>query len=281
MADRHEAWLGGAAYEPFMGRWSRLVAREFIAWLAVPPGGRWLEVGSGPGALTQTILAQAAPQTVRGVDQSDDYVAFARDQVRDARASFEVGEAQALPMPSAAYEAVVSGLVLNFVPKPSRMAAEMARAARPGGSVALYVWDYAGQMQMLRHFWDAAAGLDPAAAQLDEGRRFPICQPERLAELWQAAGLQSVDVRAFDVPTNFRDFDDFWQPFLSGQAPAPRYARSLGEAQRAALRERLRAALPTGLDGAIRLVARAWAVRGRRPEQRPAAVLDSRKPPSL
>ena len=160
------------------------------------------------------------------------------------------------------YDAIVSGRVLNFIPQPERAVAEMARAARPGGVVAAYVWDYAGKMQLMRHFWNAAVALDPAAFDLDEGRRFPICKPGPLADLFRSAGLKDVEVRAIDIPTDFQDFDDYGSPFLGGQAPAPGYAMSLSEERRAALRERIRAGLPFALDGSIPLVARAWAVRG-------------------
>ena len=257
-----DVWAGGAAYEPYVGRWSRLVARQFLAWLAVPPGGRWLDVGCGTGALSQTILAEGSPREVKGLDASAGYVAFAREQVCDERVQFEIGDAQALPEDAASYGAVVTGLVLNFVPQPARMVAEMARVARSGGVVAAYVWDYAGQMQLMRHFWDAAVVLDAGAQELDEGRRFPICHPDRLAELWRQAQLGAVETRAIDVPTRFRNFDDYWSPFLGGQGPAPSYAMSLGEERRSALRERIRAGLPVALDGAIHLIARAWAVRG-------------------
>ena len=114
----------------------------------------------------------------------------------------------------------------------------------------------------MRHFWDAAVALDPAIADLDEGRRFPLCRPEPLAALFREAGLRAVEVRAIDVPTHFRDFDDYWSPFLGGQGPAPTYCMALDEERRTRLRERLRASLPTDSDGTIRLLARAWAVRG-------------------
>ena len=262
-ADRAGWWGSGNAYEPYVGRWSRPVAREFLGWLAVPPGGRWLDVGCGTGALSETILSLANPGEILGIDPSPAFVAFARDRVRDPRVRFDVGEAQALQADAATFDAVVAGLVLNFVPEPGGAVSEMARVARPDGTVAAYLWDYAEGMQMMRHFWDAAIALDPAARELDEGSRFALCRPEPLADLFRSAGLEDVEVRAIDVPTVFRDFDDYWSPFLAGQAPAPAYAMSLSEEGRAELRDRIKANLPTNAEGEHYLTARAWAVRGK------------------
>jgi SAM-dependent methyltransferase len=257
-----DAWASGAAYEPYVGRWSRLVAQEVLAWLAVPPAHGWLDAGCGTGALSETILTLAAPSAVTGIDASAGYVAYARKRIQDPRIRFQVGDLHALPFEMSAFDVIVSGLVLNFVPDKQRAVMEMARVVRPGGVIAGYVWDYAGEMQFMRHFWDAAVALDPAAGELDEGLRFPICQPEPLAALFHSAGLQAVEVRALDVPTVFRSFDDFWSPFLGGQGPAPSYTMSLNEEARAQLRERLHATLPRSADGSICLSARAWAVRG-------------------
>jgi SAM-dependent methyltransferase len=257
-----EAWDSGEAYEAYVGRWGRLVARRFLGWLEVAPGSRWLDVGCGTGALAETILAVAAPSQVVGVDRSPAYVAFARDQVSDARVRFEIGDAQALREAPASFDAVVSGLVLNFVAEQAEAVSEMVRVARPGGTVAAYVWDYAEGMQMMRRFWDAAGALEPRARELDEGRRFPLCRPEPLEDLFGTVGLKGVEVRAIEVPTVFRDFDDYWSPFLGGQGPAPGYAMSLSEERRTALRERVRASLPTAPEGGHRLIARAWAARG-------------------
>jgi SAM-dependent methyltransferase len=260
--EQKDTWASGVAYDPYVGRWSRLVAREFLAWLAVPPGACWLDIGCGTGALSQLILEVASPQSVLGVDPAEGYLAFAREQIQDTRADFLLGDAQALPVVSSVYDAVVSGLVLNFVPQPGQALREMVRAVRKGGTVAAYVWDYAGQMQLMRSFWDAAVALDPAACTLDEGQRFPLCQPEPLRQLFQTAQLGKVEVRSIDVPTIFRDFDDYWSPFLGGQGPAPGYAMSLSEERRVALRDYLRATLPIEASGSIHLIARAWAVRG-------------------
>ena len=262
MTQRKDTWAAGDLYEPYVGRWSRQVAPALLAWLQVPPHAAWLDVGCGTGALTQAILAGAQPASVVGIDASPGFVDYAQGHVADPRASFSVGDAQALPVETDRFDAAVSALVLNFVPKPELAVAEMARAVRPGGTVAAYVWDYAAGMELIRRFWDAAVELDPAAADLDEARRFPLCRPAPLEALFAASGLEAVEVRPLDVATVFRDFDDYWTPFLGGQGPAPGYAMSLDEAARSRLRERLRATLPSRSDGAIALGARAWAARG-------------------
>lgn len=262
--ERKDTWAAGKLYEPYVGRWSRLVAREFLDWLKVARDREWLDVGCGTGALSGTILQECEPRAVKGIDASAAFVEHARAHLIDPRASFEVADAQSLPFEAERFDAAVSGLVINFVPNPALAAAQMSRVVRPGGVVAAYLWDYAGRMELMRYFWDAAVGLDPAAASLDEGRRFPLCEPSALAALFTGAALKDVQVRSIDVPTWFRDFDDYWNPFLGGQGPAPGYAMSLPEDRRAALRDRIRAKLPVSGDGSIRLIARAWAVRGRR-----------------
>ena len=263
MAERKDTWAAGRLYEPYVGRWSRLVAKDFLAWLAVPPDADWLDVGCGTGALTETILRQAQPRSVKGVDSSAGFVEHARAHIGDPRAAFALADARSLDVEPGQFDAAVCGLVLNFVPDPSLAAREMARAVRRGGTVAAYVWDYAGNMELMRYFWDAAVGLDRAALELDEGRRFPLCAPGPLAELFTHTRLREVETRAIDVATRFRDFDDYWTPFLGGQGPAPGYAMSLSEERRSALRDRIRSRLPIADDGSIDLVARAWAVRGR------------------
>jgi hypothetical protein len=142
------------------------------------------------------------------------------------------------------------------------MVAEMARAVRSNGTVAVYVWDYAAKMQFMRHFWNAAAALDPAASELDEGKRFPLCNPDALTELFQNAGIRYVETRSIDISTDFKDFDDFWEPILGGQGPAPGYVMSLSDENRALLKKRLYDSLPFAVDGSIPLVARAWAIKG-------------------
>jgi SAM-dependent methyltransferase len=255
-------WANGDLYERYVGRWSLPVAREFLQWLAVPAGGQWLDVGCGTGALSQTILEVAEPAGITALDRSEAFVAFARSQIADERVRFEVGDAQTLRSDIGPFDAIVSGLVLNFIPQPEQALAGMRRVARKGGVVGAYVWDYAEGMQLMRCFWDAAVALDPKVNDIDEVRRFPHSSPEPMKELFQGAAFHHVEVIPIEVPTNFRDFDDYWSPFLGGQGPAPSYAMSLTEKDRSKLREKIRAGLPIQPDGSIRLSARAWGIKG-------------------
>jgi SAM-dependent methyltransferase len=259
-ADR---WAAGDLYEPYVGRWSRRVAEAFLPWIGAPRRASWLDVGCGTGALVDSIVASTHPRRVKGIDASEGFLATARERVSDPRVSFEIADRPGAPDENGAFECGRLGLVLNFVPSPSWRRPRSRACSSPVACRRLPV-DYAGKMQLMRHFWNAAVALDPAARDKDEGRRFPLCEPEAMRRLWEGAGFRKVEVAAIDIETTFRDFDDYWTPFLSGQAPAPGYCMSLSEDARARLRERLRESLPYAIDGSIPMVARAWAVCGRR-----------------
>ena len=256
-----DTWERGDPYEQYVGRWSRRVAPRFLAWLQIPAGRRWLDVGCGTGVLSAANLDHTAPASLTGIEPSAGFLEAARRQLT-GRATLHQASATQIPLGAASVDVVVSGLVLNFVPDQRAALTEMGRVTDRGGTIAAYVWDYAGRMELMRVFWDAAIALDPAAAKMDEGVRFPLCRPEALAGLFTGAGLQGVEVAAIDVPTPFTSFDDYWEPFLGGQGPAPAYAMALDEAARTRLRDHLRERLPAAADGSIRLTARAWAVRG-------------------
>jgi len=210
------------------------------------------------------FLIIVSPHSVVGADTSEEYIEFAYQHTHDRRIAFHLGDAQSLPVEPAAYDAVVSGIVLNFVPQPSLALSAMIRAVRLGGTVAAYVWDYAHQMQFIRYFWDAAVTLDRTITVLDEGRRFPLFHQEPLGQMFRNADLEKVKVWSIDIATTFSNFDDYWSPFLGGQGPAPAYTMSLSEEKRVALREYIRKKLPISPDGSIPLIARAWAVLGAR-----------------
>ena len=126
----------------------------------------------------------------------------------------------------------------------------------------LFLWDFAGGMQLLRCLWDAATKLDPIAGELDQGKCLPIYHADRLRVMFTEAGVRAVQVRPLEVSTIFRDFDDYWTPLLTGHGRAPCYVMSLSPDQRSRLRGSIQEDLPTQSDGSIHLTARAWAIRG-------------------
>ncbi|HEX6436584.1 MAG TPA: methyltransferase domain-containing protein [Candidatus Binatia bacterium] len=255
-----DTWERGDPYEQYVGRWSRRVAPQFLSWLNIPARRRWLDVGCGTGALSAAILDQCAPTSIVAVEPSEGFLEKAKEQL-GSRVLLRRGSAAEIPLDDRAVDVTISGLVLNFVPDGRAAVSEMARVTAPGGTIAAYVWDYSGKMELMRYFWDAAVELKPEAAKLDEGVRFPLCHPEALSELFASAGLRRPQVTAIDITTSFAGFEDYWRPFLGGQGPAPAYAMALDDPERARLAERIRQRLPIQANGSISLIARAWAVR--------------------
>ncbi|PSL36516.1 ubiquinone/menaquinone biosynthesis C-methylase UbiE [Labedella gwakjiensis] len=261
-----ESWSDAHRYEPYLGRWSRLIAHDFIPWLDVPPGSRWAEVGCGTGALSDEIIQSAQPSSLWASDPSAAYLAYSRSRVTDPAADFSVGDAEHIDLPDSSVDVTVSGLVLNFVPDAAAALLEARRVTRPGGTVAGYIWDYSGEMAAIRYFWDTAILLDPVARRLHEGRRFATWMPDELARRFREADLENVVVEPIVIDMVFRDFDDYWQPILGEQGSAPTYLATLERASVDALREAVRSNVPTAPDGSVPMTARAWAVRGTVPE---------------
>jgi SAM-dependent methyltransferase len=251
----------GTAYESFMGRWSRRVAATFVADLSMPPGLGWLDVGCGTGALTGAILDLAEPASVDGVDASAAFVEKAMSTLGD-RAAIRVGSGDALPFDDDSFDVVVSGLALNFMPDPQTALVEWRRVARPGALIAVYVWDYAGRMGFLRAFWDVVATLDPHGARQDQAERFAICRPDALEDAFETSGLHDVVTGAVEIVTRFRDFDDYWLPFLDGVGPAGAYLASIDAPSRERLSARLRETLAGESQAGFELPARAWTATG-------------------
>ena len=259
-----DTWERGNPYEHYIGRWSRKVAPIFLSRLDCARNKVWLDVGCGTGALTTAILDSCSPAEVIGVEPSQGFLNLALQKL-EGRATFHLGNAAAIPLPASSIDVVVSGLVLNFVPNIREALAEMRRVAKPGGVLGAYVWDYEDKMELIKLFWDAAVTLDRKAMELHEGLRFPICATGALHAAFRDAGLSNIDVMELNAVAQFASFEEYWEPFLGGQGPAPAYAMSLTEDRRSQLREAVRARLPTERDGSITLNTRAWGVRATTP----------------
>ena len=249
------------AYDRPIGRDSPELARALIAAAGVRPGERALDVGCGPGALTAELVALLGSEHVAAVDSSEPYADACRRRLPGVRVA--VGSAESLPFGDASFDRALAQLVVNFIPDPPAGVREMARVTRPGGTVAAAVWDYAGEMTLLRRFWDAAVALDSSAAERDEGRSMPYCTPGELEALWSGAGLADVAVEAVSVTAAYDGLDDLWEPLEHGVGPSGAYATALPAGRRAALKEELRRRLDVDA-GPFRLSARAWIATGRR-----------------
>lgn len=251
-----------AAYERAMGRWSRAVAPVFLRWLAPPANARWLDVGCGTGILAHTLLELCSPAAVVGIDPSAAQVAQASRGPAAGRASFEVGDACALPFPDASFDFVASALVLNFIPDRPRALAEMRRVARSGGAVAAYVWDFTEELspsgplrRAMRRF---GAQVPPIPGTADS-------RLDAIQALFAQAGLERIETRIIDVCLAYEDFEDFWKAQTPTYAPTTGIIASLSEGNRTRLKRAVREQLPAAPEGAIEYFARANAVKARAP----------------
>ena len=251
------------AYDRFVGRYGPELATALIDFAGVEPGMRALDVGCGPGALAAMLVERLGPARVSAADPSAPFVDACR--VRLPGVDVVEAGAEALPFADGAFDAALSQLVVNFMRDGEAGVREMARVTRPGGTVASCVWDYGGEMTLLRAFWDAAREVDPErGAAADEGVVMRWCAEGELAELWRAAGLRSVRFGSLVASARYADFEDLWSPLPTGVGPAGAFCKSLEEDDRAALRDAFRRRLGVG-DGPFELRARAWSVVGRVP----------------
>ncbi len=248
----------GAAYEDFMGRWSRLAGDPFLDWLAPADGLDWVDVGCGNGAFTELLVERCAPRHVQGIDPSDEQLAFARGRLPGPAVGFDRGDAMALPYADDAFDTAVMALVIFFVPDPAKGVAEMARVVRPGGSVSAYAWDMHGggfpfaavQAEM------AALGTPPLWPPSVDASRVDV-----LRALWKDAGLVAIETREIRVTRTFTDFDTFWAIARSGPRVAPR-VDGLSAVDTERLKARVRERLPADAAGRITYSAWANAIKG-------------------
>ncbi|MDT0165772.1 methyltransferase domain-containing protein [Actinotalea sp. AC32] len=247
--------VGADRYGAFMGRWSEPLADGFVALAGVRPGDTALDVGCGPGALTERLVARLGPGAVAAVDPSAPFVDAARTRLPgvDVRRA----SAEELPFPDGSFDAALAQLVVHFMGDPVAGLREMARVTRAGGTVAACVWDHAHGSGPLAAFWQAARDLDP---DVHDEAALPGSRRGDLARLLGEAGLRDVEDTTLTVTRRFDDVARWWDPFTLGVGPAGAYVATLDDVARAALRARCAELLPRP---PFTVDAVAWAAVGR------------------
>jgi ubiquinone/menaquinone biosynthesis C-methylase UbiE len=262
LAETTHTFDDGAAYERFMGRWSRAAGAIFLDWIAPPKEARWLDVGCGTGVFTELVLDRCSPATVIAIDPSAAQIELAHGKPVAQRADFRVADAQALPFPAGTFDVIASALVINFIPVPAQALAEMRRVGRPGGVLAGYVWDFAGSRSpgsLLRRAMRRIGADDPPVSGTETSRL------DAIRQLFAQAGLQEIASRTIDVTVPFPDFDDFWQSQTQRANPTSKMIAALPESDRAKLMAAVRTELHAAPDGTFAYSARANAIKARVP----------------
>jgi ubiquinone/menaquinone biosynthesis C-methylase UbiE len=252
----------GEAYERLMGRWSRLAGESFIDWLGLPGGLRWLDVGCGNGAFTDVLIARCAPAAVSGIDPSPEQLGYARERGNVNGASFQLGDAHALPFADQSYDVAAMALVIAFLNEPAKAIAEMARVVRPGGWAAAYMWDIPGGGVPIHPLYAALRAMGVTAILPPSSQASEL---QAMRQLWQQAGLESVETSVVRIPVRFADFEDFWACASLPVGPQGKLIHRMPPAQREDLRTLVRERLPIAPDGTIAYQAVANAVKGRVP----------------
>ncbi|GAA4934693.1 class I SAM-dependent methyltransferase [Actinoplanes utahensis] len=248
--------VSAEAYGRFMGRYSEPLAVRFARFAGVEPGGRALDVGCGPGALTGELVRILGAGSVSAVDPSRSFAAAA--SARFPGIDVTVASAERLPEPDGVFDFTMAQLVVHFMDDPVAGLREMARVTRPGGVVAACVWDH-GARGPVTAFWRAVRELDPGARGESD---MPGAREGDLVRLFAAAGLTGIREDVLTVEARFPAFEQWWEPFTLGVGPAGAYVAQLGTARRAELRDRCASLL--GGEEPFGVTASAWAAVGRR-----------------
>lgn len=257
-------WSSGENYDNYMGRWSSLVAYQFVPWVNAEKDLDWLDLGCGTGQLSEAIFEIAKPNKVVGIDQSAGFLQLAQEKLKAFKFRCEHGNATQLAQPNSTFDVAVSGLCINFLSNSEKGIQEMYRVVKPGGKVGIYVWDYSGKMEFVRLFWDAVQEVDKGSKRFDEGKNASICRPHELESIFLRIGLESIDVAEINIDMRFSSFDNYWLPFFYGQGMLGKYLLSQSQNNQIRLKHSLESRIHKKDDGSFNLKARAWCIMGKK-----------------
>ena len=252
-ADLTPVYTDGEAYEERNGKWSRVIGRDYVDWLAIENGSRWLDVGCGTGALCEVILDRCAPKEYVGVDMAEAQLEYARSRHPDDRARFQIDDALSLSFSQDAFDAAVSALLINFLPDPVRMVAEMKRVVRPSGAVAAWTWDFARNRAVAQHISAAIfARMSADFQRIDDVQRVDSTRLEAMERIFLDAGLENVRTTTVDTVVTYKDFNDYWVTNMGYQSTTANFVSQLTDPERRRFRAEVRALVPVDADGTIR-----------------------------
>ncbi len=258
MSAEQTQFTDGEAYEQLMGRWSRKVGDQFLAWLNVPANRDWLDVGCGNGAFTEEIIGKAHPKTVTGIDPAPAQIAFAQSRAGTKGTTFHIGSAQALPFDAAQFDVATMALVISFLPDAAQAVSELVRVVKPGGTIATYMWDLPAGVPVSPIYRTLAKLGHPAPLPPNPA----ISKIEALQALWQNAGLNAVETEILRIEVSFKNFDAFWHSNSIPIGPQGKFIEALPQPVRDELQAELKSQLPTQADGRIVYGSFANAVKG-------------------
>ena len=259
---RSQLFDDAAGYDAYMGRWSRLAAAAFLEWLRPPLGATWLEVGCGTGALTRLVTGRASPASLTGVDRELGLIRHARRNTPGSHVDWRVADAVALPFADGAFDIVASGLVLNFVQDPVAAVLEMRRVARVRGTVAAYVWDFAGRRSPSDFLRAALMAIGVVPQDLPGTE---LTSLSALESLFAKTGLQGAITGRIDVAVQFDDAEQLCQALKPSFGPRARVVAGLAPARRLALERQFPVLAQKDADGRFTCSARAHAIRAVNP----------------
>jgi SAM-dependent methyltransferase len=240
------------AYDRFMGRYSVSLGPLFADFAGVETGQRVLDVGAGTGALTGELVRRDAQ--VAAVEPAPTFVAALRS--RFPAVDVRQAGAEELPWPDASFDVALAQLVVTFMSDAPAGVAEMRRVVRPGGTVAVCMWDGDG-MEMLGAVNRTQQALDPSRPTPEQRTLF------RSRETLESLVGEGAHAELLGVESEYAGFEELWSTVVNGAGPAGVWAKSLDDEQRAAAEEELHRQVGSP-SGAFTLTGRAWAVRATR-----------------
>ena len=242
-----------SAYDAFMGRYSRRLAPVFADFVRIEAGASVADVGAGTGALATELAARGL--RVAAADPSPQFVDALRTRLPESDA--QVAPAEDLPWPDESFDAALAQLVVAFMSDAPAGVREMRRIVKPGGTVAVCMWD--------KHGMELLAAVNRTRNALGRDSDLPDTRYRTREEIEPlfADGFTDVHTELIETDASYSGFDELWATLLAGAGPAGAWVASLADDRREAAHAELYRQVGEP-SGPLTLQAKAWATRATR-----------------